>query len=430
MTFPAGIVDALDPQRLRLLVELKHRGSISAAADACRMGQPSATKHLKTLEAALGEKLVERDGRASRLTEAGEIVAAHAQRVLDTLDGMQEELRALRGAEIGTLTLAASTTPGSYVLPSILECFAERHPRVDVDVVIGSSRWVAERVARRDVSLGLAGELDWPDGRDRRAVPRRRGRRHRRARAAAARRARATLDDFAAQTLLVREPGSSTRAVAERHLARAGYRPAKRWELDSNEAIKRSVRAGLGIGFVSRLVVAGRDRPRRARGVRDRRRRADAALRLPAAPRRARAGAGRARVHRDALLLLRDQRRRLHGGARRRLTRLFRSGNRRIAHLLWVHARRRRTVRPCTSASCSTTRPRARRTCSAASRKAGSPWWTRTSTSSTTTSRWPTRRAIPIVAVFETHVQADHVSGCPSWSRAPARLRTCPRAPA
>src|ERR687892_336192 len=98
------MIEALDPQRLRLLVELRRRGSISAAADACRMGQPSATKHLKTLESAVGEKLVERAGRASRLTEAGEVVATHAQRVLDTLDGMQEELRALRAAERGTLT--------------------------------------------------------------------------------------------------------------------------------------------------------------------------------------------------------------------------------------------------------------------------------------------------------------------------------------
>ncbi len=89
--FPVGIVDALDPPRLRLLVELKRRGSISAAAHACRLGQPSATKHLKTLEAALGEKLVERAGRASRLTDAGEIVALHAQRVFD---GMRAELRA------------------------------------------------------------------------------------------------------------------------------------------------------------------------------------------------------------------------------------------------------------------------------------------------------------------------------------------------
>src|SRR5919108_357070 len=164
MPFSDGIVDALDPSRLRLLVEVRRRGSISAAADVCRVGQPSATKHLQTLEAAVGAKLVERQGRSSRLTEAGQVVAAHGQRVLDTLEGMQEELRALDGAERGTLSLAASTTPGSYVLPSILQCFAERHPQVDVDVVIGSSAWVGEQVADRQVSLGLAGETDLPDG--------------------------------------------------------------------------------------------------------------------------------------------------------------------------------------------------------------------------------------------------------------------------
>jgi molybdate transport repressor ModE-like protein len=255
MPFSPGIVDALDPQRLRLVVELRRRGSISAAAEACRMGQPSATKHLKTLEAAIGEKLVERNGRASALTEAGEVVALHAQRVLDTLDGMHEELRALRDAERGTLTLAASTTPGSYVLPLILECFAERHPRVDVDVVIGSSRWVAERVAHREASIGLAGEVDWPDGVVAEpwlhdeivgiAAPG----------SLALRRGRATVAALASKTLLMREPGSSSRAVAERSLSRVGYQPAKRWELDSNEAIKRTVRAGLGVGFVSRLVV-------------------------------------------------------------------------------------------------------------------------------------------------------------------------------
>src|ERR671926_1259340 len=164
MAFSTGIVDALDPARLRLLVEVGRRGSISGAADACRIGQPSATKHLKPLEAAIGTSLVERNGRSSRLTEAGEVVAAHGLRVLDTLEAMQEDLRALREAERGTLTLAASTTPGSYVLPSILQCFADEHPNVDVDVVIGSSTWVAGQVARRDVSLGLAGEVELPAG--------------------------------------------------------------------------------------------------------------------------------------------------------------------------------------------------------------------------------------------------------------------------
>ncbi len=219
------------------------------------MGQPSATKHLHTLEAALGAKLVERAGRASRLTEAGEVVAVHGQRVLDTLEGMREELRALDGAERGTLALGASTTPGSYVLPSILQCFADRHPGVDVDVVIGSSALVAQQVAQRQVSLGLAGEIPLPDGvvaepflDDQLVGIAPPGR-------LALRRGRASLDALDDETLLVRERGSSTRLVAERHLARAGYRPSKRWELDSNEAIKRSVQAGLGIGFVSKLVV-------------------------------------------------------------------------------------------------------------------------------------------------------------------------------
>src|SRR3954452_9691129 len=159
MPFPTGIVDALDPARLRLLVEVDRRGSISAAAEACQMSQPSATKKLKTLEAALGEKLVERNGRASRPTEAGQVVVGHAARVLDTLQGLEEELDALRGAEIGTLALAVSTTPGTYILPSILQCFAERHPGVDVDIAKGASSWVADRVGKREYALGIAGQV-------------------------------------------------------------------------------------------------------------------------------------------------------------------------------------------------------------------------------------------------------------------------------
>src|SRR5919197_345867 len=251
MPFPTGIVDALDPARLRLLVEVDRRGSISAAAEVCRISQPSATKQLKTLEAAVGESLVERNGRASRLTEAGQVVVAHATRVLDTLQGLEEELGALRGAETGTLSLAASTTSGTYVMPSILQCFAERHPGVDVDIAIGSSAWVAQRVAKREFSLGIAGEIDFP--RNIRAEPfledeligiaapgqlkLRRG--------------KAPVSEVERWTLLVREHGSSTRAASERYLARSAYHPRNRWELDSNEAIKRSVGAGLGVGFLS-----------------------------------------------------------------------------------------------------------------------------------------------------------------------------------
>lgn len=255
MPFPTGIVDALDPGRLRLLVEVDRRGSISAAADACRISQPSATKQLKTLEAAIGEKLVERNGRASRLTEAGQVVVTRAAHVLDTLRGLEDELEALRGAETGTLSLAASTTSGTYVMPSILQCFSDRHPGVEVDIAIGSSSWVGERIAKREFSLGIAGEAGFPEGVRAEpflddelvgvAAPER----------LKLRRGKARVAELERWTLLVGEQGSSTKAVAERYLARAGYHPVNRWELDSNEAIKRSVAAGLGVGFLSRLVV-------------------------------------------------------------------------------------------------------------------------------------------------------------------------------
>ena len=254
MSFQNGISQVFDPLRLRLLVEVERRGSIAAAAQACAIGQPSATKHLKTLEGAVGEPLVRRTGRGSQLTDAGRIVATHGARMLGALGAMQEELRALRGGEIGALAIAASTTPGAYVLPSVLQCFAGRHPGVEVTVSIGPSGRVVEQVARREVQLGLAGEsiaaagvicepflddelvgIAAPGALDGAAI---------------------AVKQLADRTLLVREPGSSTRATAERYLARAGFAAGKVWELDSNEAIKRAVAAGLGVAFVSRLVVA------------------------------------------------------------------------------------------------------------------------------------------------------------------------------
>src|ERR687897_358348 len=252
---PPRLVRAAWRKTSRLLVEVDRRGSISAAAEACGVSQPSATKQLKTLEAAVGDKHVERNGRASRLTEAGQIVVSHAARVLDTLQGLEEELGALRDAETGTLALAASTTSGSYVLPTILQCFAAKHPGVDVDIAIGSSAWVAERVAKREFSLGIAGEVELPEGVRAEpflddelvgiAAPGR----------VKLRRGKAAVAELERWTLLVREVGSSTRTVSDRYLARAGYHPANRWELDSNEAIKRTVQAGPGGGFVSELVV-------------------------------------------------------------------------------------------------------------------------------------------------------------------------------
>jgi len=102
-----------DSTRLRLLVEIDRTGSVSAAARAIGIGQPTASEHLRVLEGAAGMRLVERNGRGSRLTEAGRVLAVHSAEALATLRAGEEELQALAGLEAGTIHIGASTTPGA-----------------------------------------------------------------------------------------------------------------------------------------------------------------------------------------------------------------------------------------------------------------------------------------------------------------------------
>jgi molybdate transport repressor ModE-like protein len=244
-----------DSTRLRLLVEIGRQGSVSAAARAVGIGQPTASEHLRTLEGAAGQRLVERNGRGSRLTEAGELLALHAGQALQTLRAGEEELRRLAGLEAGTIHIGASTTPGVYLLPDTLGCFRRDHPNVTVEVEIASTGEILDRLLTGRVQLALVGEVD-TDERIRTepfisdeivgvAKPGVLKLRDGRARPA----------EIAEQTLLVREPRSSTRRVSERALAGAGVWPARTWELDSSEAIKRAAREGLGIAFLSRYAV-------------------------------------------------------------------------------------------------------------------------------------------------------------------------------
>jgi molybdate transport repressor ModE-like protein len=245
-----------DSTRMRLLVEIGRQGSVSAAARAVGIGQPTASEHLRNLEGAAGQRLVERNGRGSQLTEAGEVLAAHAAQALQTLQAGEEEIRRLAGLETGTIHIGASTTPGVYLLPDTLGCFRRDHPNVIVEVEIASTGEILERLLAGRIQLALVGETDA----DQRlsldafitdeivgvAKPGLLELRDGRARPA----------HLAEQTLLVRERGSSTRRISERALAAAGVWPARTWELDSSEAIKRAAREGLGIAFLSRYAVA------------------------------------------------------------------------------------------------------------------------------------------------------------------------------
>jgi LysR family transcriptional regulator, low CO2-responsive transcriptional regulator len=241
---------------MRLLVEIERRGTLSAAAEAVGIGQPSASQHLRLLEAAAGQRLVERNGRGSRLTEAGTVLAARAAQALASLDLADEELAALSGLETGTIHVGASTAPGVYLLPDTLGCFRRDHPGVTVEVEIASSGEILRRLLAGRLQLAIVGTEEADERIE--LIP--------------------FLDDelvglakpgtlplksgllavaeVRGALVLCREPGSSTRAFVERALAAAGVETGARWELGSSEAIKRAAREGLGIAFLSRYAVA------------------------------------------------------------------------------------------------------------------------------------------------------------------------------
>jgi molybdate transport repressor ModE-like protein len=245
-----------DTTRMRLLVEIDRHGSVSAAAAAIGIGQPSASQHLRLLETAAGQRLVERNGRGSRLTEAGQVLAARAAQALSMLDAAEEELGALAGLQTGTIHLGASTAPGVYLLPDTLGCFRRSYPGVKVEVEIAASDEILRRLLAGRVQLALVGARRADDRIELEPfledeivgvakpglAPLKRGTL-----------APAGLSQF---MLLAREPGSSSQREIEEELRETGAEPAGRWELGSSEAIKRAAREGLGIAFLSRYAVA------------------------------------------------------------------------------------------------------------------------------------------------------------------------------
>ncbi len=245
-----------DTTRMRLLVEIERQGSVSAAASAIGIGQPSASQHLRLLEAAAGQRLVERTGRGSRLTQAGQVLAARAAQALTSLGAAEEELGALAGLQTGRIRLGASTAPGVYLLPDTLGCFRRAYPGVSVHVEVAASDEILGRLLSGRVQLALVGASEAGDRielepflEDEIVGVAKTGL----APVAKGRLAPARLSEF---MLLAREPGSSSQHVVDEELRAIGVEPAGVWELGSSEAVKRAAREGLGLAFLSRYAVA------------------------------------------------------------------------------------------------------------------------------------------------------------------------------
>lgn len=246
---------------LETLIVIVDKKSLTKAARALDVSQPAVSKQLRALEAYYGTPLLYRRGREPELTEAGKIVYRYGQRILQMIDKSLADVRELADTVQGDLLLGGSTIPGEYILPRLLGAFQQEYPAVRVSLEIGDSKDVARRVLAGEFAAGVIGvqinnqnlqhELIYNDEL---VVVAPRGHRW-------DGQSTISLDEFCAEQMVVREPGSGTRAVLEQWLQERGIDPSilkYKMELGSTDAVLSAVTAGLGVSLLSAVAAQPR----------------------------------------------------------------------------------------------------------------------------------------------------------------------------
>lgn len=236
---------------LALFAAVVEHGTMTAAAEAVGISQPAISVQVQALQRYYGTPLLTRAGRGVVPTDAGRLVATYAQRVLRLVDELGRTVADLEGLATGRLVIGASSTVGEQLLPAYLGRFHAAHPGVELEVRIGNTNEITSLVVARALDFAFVGQQPsdpklvadpvFSDKVVAFVAPGDLLLRERRLVAAS----------LTGRQFVLRERGSATRDLALRCLRDADCAPGHIIELGSNEAVKRAVEAGLGIGLLS-----------------------------------------------------------------------------------------------------------------------------------------------------------------------------------
>ena len=256
----------MDTRQLAAFCAVVERKSFSEAAERLGVTQPAVSQQIRSLEERVGQQLLDRSGRRVEPTEAGTRLYRSAQRLLALERQLLEEIAGgAEGPLRGQLAIGASTGPGGTVVPVLLCEFAEANPEVTVDLTISDTQTIVDRVARRELELGIVG-----------ATPRNRSVAYEPffrdevvlvcppGHAFAGK--TVSLDDLRGERLIAMQEGAGVRQVIDDELREKGMRLRDldvRLELGLQESVKSAVEAGHGVTFISRTAVE----PELARGT-------------------------------------------------------------------------------------------------------------------------------------------------------------------
>lgn len=224
--------------------------SFSKAAEELHLSQPGVSMQVRQIESFVGLPLTEQVGKRIFLTEAGRNVQHAARNISAQLTDLGNALERLKGAEEGQLNIAVTSTVNA-VATEILAGFRGRYPKVAIHLQVSNRAEVLGLLAENRIDLAIMGQV--PDGLGldatrfmdnplvviaptnhpwvgRENIP---------------------IVELADEPFLVREEGSGTQGAMERFFSAKDMKIRKSMEMNSNEAIKMAVQAGLGLGIIS-----------------------------------------------------------------------------------------------------------------------------------------------------------------------------------
>ena len=241
----------MNPRHLRTFLAVRKYLNYTRAAEEVFLTQPAVSRQMRQLEEELGVRLFEQIGKSLHVTDAGETLAVEAEKLLGAMERTAEAVRSHRSAELGSVRIGASTTPGFYLLPDLLGQFHRRFPKVALHYTVENSLKIEQKIVRNELDLGFVGahlsseELDLkPLVED--EIVCYAGPSHRFAKAR-----RIDPISLEEEMWVIREKGSATRRIFEDWLSSRKGSIRNAIELTCPEACKALVRAGIGLSFMS-----------------------------------------------------------------------------------------------------------------------------------------------------------------------------------
>jgi len=245
----------MDIRQLRYFLSVIHEGSVGSAARAHFVTQPAVTLQMQRLQDSVGEKLLVREGGRMVPTEAGRVLAAHAEAVVRRMDLLEAEMSGLRGLERGSLRVGNIDAASVYVLPDLYHEFHERYPGVTLEITVGDTRELLDALRRGNVELATttlpvdaAGFEVFEIYREELVPVAPPG-------DPLTTRRRLGANELSEAGVITYPEGATTRGLIDTAFEAAGTLLQPRMEISSPEAIKRLAQAGLGPAILPEPVV-------------------------------------------------------------------------------------------------------------------------------------------------------------------------------